>query len=92
MSTATINVRIDQKTKREITDFADQLGMPVSVLIVATIKQMLRTGHVEFGVDPEPNENLKKAIREAEEDELAGRVTYVNTTDEAMEHLDSLKK
>lgn len=93
MSTATINVRLDKATKDDITAFADKLGMPVSVLIVASLKQMLRTGRVEFSADLEPTDDLKAIIREAKADREAGRNTIrTDNIDDALAHLDSLAR
>jgi len=68
MSYAVITTKIDPKTKKDAMKTAEELGMPLSVVIKAFLKQFIRTKSVEFSArDEEPNEYLKSVMRQAEE-------------------------
>lgn len=76
MNTAVISTKIDLKTKREAQKTAASLGMPLSVIIKALLKQFIRTKSLEVSArDEEPSEYLKNAIRQAEKDWKAGKVS-----------------
>lgn len=69
MSYAVVTTKVDPQTKKEAQKTAERLGMPLSVVIKAFLKQFIRTQSVSFGVvDEEPSEYLKRAIRQAEKD------------------------
>ncbi|OGE08262.1 hypothetical protein A3I53_01150 [Candidatus Curtissbacteria bacterium RIFCSPLOWO2_02_FULL_40_13b] len=76
MSYAVITTKIDPQTKKEAQETAEKLGIPLSVVIKAFLKQFIRTQSVSFGVqDEEPSEYLKNAIRQAEKDWKAGKTS-----------------
>lgn len=75
MNTAILNIKTDPETKQQLKAFAAQMGIPVSSLLNAQIKQMLRTGEVRLTAALEPTPYLKKLIREADDDIKNGR-TY----------------
>ena len=67
MKTSILNIKTDPETKEQLKAFATNLGLPVSALLNAQIKQMLRTGKVEFEKTLEPTPYLEKLIKEAED-------------------------
>jgi len=73
MNTAILNIKTDPATKQQLKAFAAQVGLPVSALLNAQIKQMLRTGKVTFSTTLEPTPYLQAIIKEAEADYKAGR-------------------
>ncbi|HTE22161.1 MAG TPA: hypothetical protein VK674_03905 [Candidatus Limnocylindria bacterium] len=89
MNTAILNIKTDPETKEQLKKFAAQLGLPVSALMNAQIKQMLRTRKVEFGSPLEPTPYLEEIIKEAEADYQAGRNIITTKTDK--ETLDFLR-
>lgn len=91
MNTAILNIKMDPKTKERLKIFASQLGLPVSALINAQIKQMLRTGKVELDTTLEPTPYLIKLVKKAEADYKAGRnVITLNGRDELKDYLKTL--
>lgn len=76
MNTAILNIKVDPETKLQLKAFAAKVGLPVSALMNAQIKQMLRTGKVEFSTTLEPTPYLDAIIKEAEADYAAGRNIY----------------
>ena len=76
MKTAVINIKTDPKVKAGAQEVASELGFSLSSLINGYLRQLVKTKTVNFSlVSEKPNELLIKAIREAEEDRDAGRVS-----------------
>jgi len=76
MSYAVVTTKVDPQTKKDAQITAERLGMPLSVVIKAFLKQFIRTKSVEFSArDEEPSEYFKNAIRQAEKDWKAGRTS-----------------
>lgn len=81
MNTAILNIKTDPATKEQLKEFAAQVGLPISALMNAQIKQMLRDGKVEFDINIEPTPYLKDIIKEAEADYKAGYNIVATETD-----------
>ena len=76
MNSAVITTKIDPKTKTQAMKTADELGMPLSVVIKAFLKQFIRTKSVSFSTQEEiPNEYLLDLMRQAEEDLRTGKAS-----------------
>lgn len=89
--TTNMNIRIDEQTRKELKDFAAQIGIPASSLVNASIRQMLRTGEVYFTTTLEPTPYLQKIIKEAEADYAAGRnITRITDKKALKDYLESL--
>lgn len=68
-----MNIRIDEETRRELKDFAAQVGIPATSLVNASIRQMLRSRAVTFSTALEPTPYLEKILREADKDIKVGK-------------------
>lgn len=91
MNNATINIKVDPKTKRQMQKFAADLGLPVSAILNAQIKQMLRDRTVSLTTELEPTPYLENVMRQVEQDIVAKKnVTSTATPKELLAHLDSL--
>jgi antitoxin component of RelBE/YafQ-DinJ toxin-antitoxin module len=82
MNTATLNIKTDPDTKEQLKAFAAQVGLPVSALLNAQIKQMLRNGKVEFSTKLEPTPYLETIIKEAQADHKASKNVVATESDE----------
>ncbi len=85
MSYAVVSTKIDPQTKKEAMATAESLGVPLSVVIKAFLKQFIRTKTVTFSVLNEtPNEHLKLVMKKAEENYRKGNTSpsFSNTADE----------
>ena len=83
MSSVVISTKVDPQTKKDAQETAEKLGMPLSVVIKAFLKQFIKTKSVEFSArDEEPSEYLKNAIRQAQRDWKAGRTSPAFRTGE----------
>lgn len=91
MNKKVLNIKTDPETKQQIQEFAAELGMPVSVILNAQIKQMLRDRKLMFSTELKPTPYLEKIMEEVERDLVAKRnIIWTNSNSEAIAHLDSL--
>ena len=68
MNYAVVTTKLDPQTKKDAMKIAEELGMPLSVVIKAFLKQFIRTKSVAFNArDEEPNDYLKSVMKQAEE-------------------------
>lgn len=67
--TSAVNVQVDSKTKKEATDILNKLGISMSMLINATLKQVvIRRGvPFELTLNQKPSKEMMVALKEAEE-------------------------
>lgn len=91
MTKTILNIKTDPSTKRQIQDFAAELGVPVSVILNAQIKQMLRDRKVVLTTELEPTPYLVKIMQQVEHDLTSGKnVTHTRSKQEAILHLSNL--
>lgn len=91
MNKTILNIRTDPETKQQIQELAAELGVPVSVILNAQIKQILRDRKIILSTELEPTPYLEKIMRQVESDLLAKRnIIETATASEAMTHLDRL--
>lgn len=83
MNTVVITTKVDPQTKKEAQQTAQEMGVPLSVVIKAFLKQFIRTKSVTFTAnDEEPNEYLKAIMKDAEENLKKGKHSPVFKTGE----------
>lgn len=76
MNYAVIATKVDPQTKRQAQKIAEELGVPLSVIIKAMLKDFIRTKSLTVGVhEEEPSAYLKKIMRQAEKDLKAGKAS-----------------
>lgn len=73
MNTALLTVRTDPTLKKTATKLAGSLGFTLSGLVNAYLRQFVKTKTVHFEENYEPTPYLKRAIKQAEKDRLAGK-------------------
>lgn len=90
MNYAVVVTKLDPQTKKEAQKTAEALGMPLSVVIKAFLKQFIKTKTVRFSLQDEyPSRYLIKAIKQARKDLKAGKASPTfNTAEEATTFLD----
>ena len=83
MSNTVLSIRTDDKTKREIADFASSVGLSLSAFATVVLKQAVREGRVVLVPESEPTPYLKKIMRKAAADRKVGRnYTTINNESE----------
>lgn len=91
MTKAILNIKTDPQTKLQIQEFAAELGVPVSVIMNAQIKQMLRDRKIVLSTELEPTLYLEKIMKQVEADLVTGKnMTPTMNVKEAIAYLDSL--
>ena len=85
MSYSIVSTKVDPQTKKEAMETAAELGMPLSVIIKAFLKQFIRTKSVSFSayLEEEPSDYMIQELKKSEEDVKAGRVSpsFTNAKD-----------
>ncbi len=91
MTKTILNIKTDPQTKKQIQEFAAELGVPVSVIMNAQIKQMLRDRKIILSTELEPTPYLVKIMKQVELDLIANKnMTKAMNAKEALAYLDSL--
>jgi len=83
MSNTLLSIRTDDKTKKEITEFANSVGLSVSAFVTVILKQAVKEGRVVLTPTLEPTPYLEKLMKEALADRKADRnYTTINNETE----------
>ena len=77
MSYTIVSAKIDPQTKKEAMATANELGLPLSLVIKAFLKQFIRTKSITFSarVDEIPNAHTLKVLKKAEENYKKGNTS-----------------
>lgn len=90
MDTAVINVKIEPALKLQVHNFAKELGLSVSSLVHALLKQAVRSQAVSLSLAEEPSDYLKGILDEAKKDIRAGKVVSFKNPKQALAYLDRM--
>jgi len=89
MNTAIINIKTEISTKKQAQQVASKLGLSLSALINAYLKEVIKTKRVEFSLDETPSPYLIKVLRQARKNRKAGKGSPIfNTGEEAVKWLE----
>lgn len=89
MNTASILIKTEESTKNQAQQIAREIGVSLSSLLNAYLKQLVRTKRVEFDLGKEPSEYLKSTIKKAEENYRKGKISPAfKTGDKAVKWLE----
>lgn len=75
MNTAVIITKTDPQVKKKAQKIAKEIGVSLSSLVHAYLKQLIRTRRVEFDLEEEPSDYLIKAIRRSQKDIREGKIS-----------------
>ena len=90
MNTAIINIKTDVTLKKEAQAVAGEIGVSLSALIKAYLKQLVKSRKVTLR--EEPSAYMIKALKESAEDIRKGRVSPTfDNSDDAIAWLDDPK-
>lgn len=91
MSKSVINFKIDAEVKEEAQKLAKELGMPLSAIVNAQLRELIRTRMLNISAEPRMTPYFEKVIEDVERDRKVGRnITRTNSLEEALAHLDRL--
>jgi addiction module RelB/DinJ family antitoxin len=68
MAKTVLNVKTDVEVKREAQKLAKEIGVPLSTIVNAHLKQFISDRRVEFSAPLIPSARLRAVIEEAEND------------------------
>lgn len=72
MAKTTINIKADKEVKEGAQKVARELGLPLSVVINAYLKQFIRTKEVHFSVEGKLKPEVKRRLDRLEKEARAG--------------------
>lgn len=91
MSNALLSIRTDDKTKKEVADFAASVGLSVSAFVTVILKQTIKEGRVVLSPTLEPTPYLEKIMREAKADYKSGKnITRTTNRSELTAYLNTI--
>ena len=90
MSYAVVTTKIDIQTKRQAMETAEDLGLTLSAVIKAFLKQFVHTKSITFSsFSEQPNKYFQSVIAKAEKNLAAGKHSPTfNTGEEAVAWLE----
>ena len=91
MNTTSLHIKIEPDIKREAQKTADALGLSLSAVTKALLKQFIRTKRLSVSTHelPEiPNARTRRLLKQVEEDMKAGRGISFASAKEAIVYLD----
>ena len=68
-----INIKADKETKRQAQEVARELGLPLSTVVNAYLKEFIRGRQITISAIPRMTSALEKLLGRVEEDIKAGR-------------------
>jgi addiction module RelB/DinJ family antitoxin len=92
MNTTSLHIQIEPVIKQEAQKTAQELGLSLSSVVKALLKQFIRTKQLSVGIKerPEiPNARLVQDLKQSEEDYKAGRVLSFKSPEEAIAYVSS---
>lgn len=91
MSSVLLTVKTDPETKRQLKEFATELGVSSTAVVNMMIKQAIRDRRLVLSTSLEPTPYLEKIMRKAEKDYKAGKnITRVTSRAELDDYLKDL--
>lgn len=73
MKTSMITIKTNKQVKEEAQKLAEELGLTLSAIVTASLKQFIRTRSVSFSIDHRMTPYLEGVLEEVENDIKAGR-------------------
>lgn len=93
MNTAAIYIKTQPEVKAKAQKIAKNLGLSLSSLMDAWLRQFAKTKRVTFNTKEEiPSKYLIESLKESEEDLKAGRFISFDSGEEAVKYFQSLEE
>jgi antitoxin component of RelBE/YafQ-DinJ toxin-antitoxin module len=89
---AIINIKVSKTLKRDAQDLADEIGVPLTTVISASLKEFVRSRSLTVSAFPRLRSEIEHELGEAIDDYKKGKDVskiFVNPS-EVAEHLSSL--
>jgi len=83
-----VNLKIDNLVKKQAQKRAKDLGLSLSSIVNATLKQFVRTGEFSVSVNPKPTLYLERLVLEARKEHRKGNTSGpFDNAEDLIEHL-----
>lgn len=83
-----VNLKIDRSVKKQAQKMAEELGLSLSSVVNATLKQFARTGELELSLAPKITPYLEEVVLEARRDYKEGKTSGpFDNADDLIKHL-----
>lgn len=73
MAKTVINIKVDKEVKEKARVLADELGLPLSTIVNANLKEFIRSGEATFSLEPKLKPEVWKEVQRAIGDYRASR-------------------
>ncbi len=89
---AIINIKVNKALKREAQDLADEIGVPLTTIIAANLKEFVRSRSLTVSAFPRLRPEIEQELSEAIADHKKGKnISKVfSKPSEVADHLSSL--
>ena len=88
MNTTSLHIQIEPVIKQQAQKTASELGLSLSSVVKALLKQFIRTKSLSVGITEEiPNEYLRQSLKQSDEDIKAGRTLSFKSGKDALDYL-----
>lgn len=89
---AIINIKVNKALKREAQDLANEIGVPLTTIITASLKEFVRSRSLTVSAFPRLKAEIEQELGEAISEYKKGKNTseVLSTPDEVAGHLNSL--
>jgi addiction module RelB/DinJ family antitoxin len=87
MSTTSLHIQIEPAIKQQAQKTASELGLSLSSVVKALLKQFIRTRGLSVGLPEISNEYLRQSLKQSEKDIKAGRTISFKSAREAIDYL-----
>lgn len=85
-----VNLKIDPHVKKDAQKMAEEIGLSLSSVVNATLRQFARTGELELSVAPKMTSYLEDLVKEARLEFEAGKSRGpFSTADDMIKSLES---
>ncbi|MBI4086047.1 MAG: type II toxin-antitoxin system RelB/DinJ family antitoxin [Candidatus Liptonbacteria bacterium] len=88
MEKTLLNIKTDKKVKRDAQVVAKELGLPLSAIINAYLREFVREKRVVFSTPPTPNRRTQKILKEILRDKSGKNSAGPFTYEQAIAYLD----
>lgn len=68
MAKTILNVKTDVDVKKQAQQIAREIGVPLSTVVNAYLKEFVRERSVKFSLDPEPRQEVAHVLKKASVD------------------------
>ena len=88
MNTTSLHIQIEPVIKQQAQKTASELGLSLSSVVKALLKQFIRTKRLSIGITEEiPNAYLRQSLKQSDEDIKAGRTLSFKSGKDALDYL-----